>query len=337
MAGFLEVLSYGETIVDFLPDHPGRKLRDVELFRKKTGGAPANAAVGLARLGHDVGLMCNVGVDEFGQFLRAELDREGVNVEGVNFTDKAKTGVAFVTLDENGDRSFLFFREPSADTTLTKADIKPDVIKRSAIILAGTNLLVKEPCREATHYAMSVAKESGRFIALDPNVRLHLWADLDDCYTQVLKLLEYADLIKVNDDELEFLGKGKSAQQVYDEICRPRGVKAMVYTRADAGATVFCDDLRASVAAPKVHVVDTTGAGDGFFAGLTSGLIRSTFETEGELTPDGIRRCLDTWNDSQWQRVLELGCHVGSRVCTQFGATTALPMESELPWDGLGF
>ena len=125
------VLSYGEALVDFLPDRRG-SLADVETFTKTIGGAPANTAVGLARLGCDVGLLGKIGADEFGDYLLDALQREGVDVAGVSQTSEAKTGITFISLDENGDRSFLFFREPSADMTISVDDIDVDVIEEQS-------------------------------------------------------------------------------------------------------------------------------------------------------------------------------------------------------------
>ena len=112
------VLSYGEALVDFLPDRAGVPLREVSSFRKTVGGAPANVAVGLARLGCDVALLGKVGADEFGHYLLEELTREGVDVGAMQQTTQAKTGITFISLTAEGDRSFLFFREPSADMTV---------------------------------------------------------------------------------------------------------------------------------------------------------------------------------------------------------------------------
>ena len=153
----IEVLSYGEALVDFLPNQGGKLLRDVDTFHKTSGGAPANMAIGLARLGRSVGLMGAVGQDEFGWFLRNHLEREGVDVSGVYMTDEAKTGITFVSLDANGERSFMFFRQPSADTMFKPADINVETIEHCSIFIAGSNLLVTPEVREATFTACCLA------------------------------------------------------------------------------------------------------------------------------------------------------------------------------------
>lgn len=333
----LEILSYGEAIVDFLPDSAGKLVRDVEWFRKESGGAPANVAVGLARLGRKVGLMCKVGDDEFGHFLMTQLAREGVDVEAVTMTREAKTGVAFISLDAHGDRSFMFFRAPSADMTFGVEDVSPELIERASIVLCGSNLLTVPGLREATHRALDVAVKARAFVASDPNIRLHLWADPVECRREVLRMFETLDLVKLNDEELEFLAEDSvDPEAFFASHCKPRGVSTLVHTRAEKGAVVVRDGLRAAVPAPKVKVVDTTGAGDGFFAGLITGICLMHGGT-GLLSAEGLRQDLEGWDVGQWRRVLSLGCFVGSRVCTDLGATRALPAHEDVPWESFGF
>ena len=156
----LEVLSYGEALVDFLPDQSGRLLRDVTHFTKAAGGAPANMAIGLAKLGRSVGLMGAVGEDEFGKFLRNYLEEQGVNVSGIHMTNKAQTGITFVSLDANGERSFVFYRQPSADTMFRPENVNVETIRAASIFIAGSNLLVTPEVREATFTALEHAKNS---------------------------------------------------------------------------------------------------------------------------------------------------------------------------------
>lgn len=331
----LEVLSYGEALVDFLPDQSGKRLRDIENFRKTAGGAPANVAIGLAKLGRSVGLMGAVGDDEFGWFLRNHLEAQGVDISGVYMTDQAKTGITFVSLDENGERSFMFFRQPSADTMFRPKNINVDTIQSCAIFIAGSNLLVTPEVRKATFTALDHARDAGKFIVIDPNIRLHLWENLELAKDQIQRLLSYADVVKLNDDEMDFLG-GHDAEAFYRDELEPAGVKALIATRAERGAEVFCGPLHATALAPHFHVVDTTGAGDGFVTGFVAGLCME-HETHGPTEAESLRRLITTWNADAWRRILNLGCWVGSRVCTQLGATTGLPCKEDVPWHGLGF
>ncbi len=337
MTEHLEVLSYGEALVDFLPDSAGKKVRDVEWFRKESGGAPANVAIGLARMGRRVGLMCSVGDDEFGKFLVAHLENEGVDITGVKVTDEAKTGVAFISLDEHGDRSFMFFRAPSADMMFRAEDVSLETIERSQIMVCGSNLLTRPELRAATHHALDAAARTERFVAVDPNIRRHMWEDQAECRRETLRLLEWADLVKLNDEEVEFLaGEAIGAERFFEDICRPRGVHTLVHTQAENGAHLYRESVDISVPAPRVKVVDTTGAGDGFLAGLIAGIC-AMHEGQGTMTAAGLRADLDDWDERTWRRILSLACFVGTRVCTELGATRALPIHDDVPWESLGF
>lgn len=331
----IEVLSYGEALVDFLPNKSG-KLRSVDSFRRVSGGAPANMAIGIARLGRKVGLMGNVGADEFGHFLIEELQRQGVDTSGVHQTNLARTGITFVSLDEKGERSFLFFRAPSADMLFQVENIRVETIEACSIFIAGSNLLITPEIAHTTFSALNHAKRLEKFIIIDPNVRLHLWEDLDHARTIIHRLLTYADIVKLNDDEIEFLAPGADAKTLYETVLRPAGVSALIATRAERGAEVFAQDAYFSVQAPDVKVVDTTGAGDGFVAGMVSGLVRFMAK-DSPLSPERLRARVPEFGDSEWTRILNLGCWVGSRVCTQLGATSALPAHDEVPWHDLGF
>lgn len=320
------VLSYGEALVDFLPDRSGVPLREVETFTKTIGGAPANAAVGLSRLGCDVGLLGKVGADEFGHYLIGALQREGIDVAGVTQTREAKTGITFISLDSSGDRSFLFFREPSADMTIRAEDINPDVIADCTVFVAGSNLLTAPEVRAATMFALQTASELERFVVLDPNIRPHLWHEPAEMIPTVRRELDFGDIVKLNDEELEMMSPAGAAA-LWDAL-GANGARALVVTHAGAGAEVFFGAGHVEVAAPSVDVVDTTGAGDGFVAGLVSALMRLTKATDVKQ----LRARVDEFDAGDWQRLLSAGCYVGSSVCQRLGATPALPTAAEVPW-----
>ena len=324
----MRVLSYGEALVDFLPDRAGVPLRDVETFSRAVGGAPANAAVGLARLGCDVALLGKVGADEFGHFLCAELAREGVDVAGVTQTREAKTGITFISLDAEGDRSFLFFREPSADMTMRRNDIDTDVIDGADIVVAGSNLLTAAAVRDATMFVLEHARASGRFIVLDPNIRPHLWPNPEEMIPTIRAELALADIVKLNEEELAMFAP--DGDTLWSEL-RESGARGLIITRASDGARLYRGGGVVEVDAPSAEVKDTTGAGDGFVAGLVCGLIRAS-EAGDAAT---LRTRVDDFDDVVWHRVLGLGCHVGTTVCTRLGATGALPHAVDIPWEEL--
>jgi len=324
----LDVLSFGEALVDFLPDSRGVPLRRVENFRRVVGGAPANLTIGLSRLDCRAGLHGKVGDDEFGQFLCDQLEWEGVDTTGISRTDEEPTGITFVSLDTEGERSFVFYRHPSADMMFRLEDVDPDLIERARIFQYGSNLLVSDPLREATMSAIHAADQAGCFMSMDPNTRLHMWDDEGRARETTLEALQYADLLKINEEELEFLAPDLSFEQAWEQTFAPHDIGVLVLTQAGDGASIISERGRRHVDAPKQErIVDTTGAGDGFLSGLLAGITHKLDDDESAFA------ALD-WSLDRWRDILELGCYVGSTVCTELGATPALPHYETLP-DGI--
>ncbi len=313
----IDVLSFGEALVDFLPGKTGCALREVESFRRCLGGAPANFALGISRLGGRSGLMAKLGDDEFGYYLRDTLHASGVNVDGVIHTREARTGLAFIELGAGGERRFLFYRHPSADMTIGPEDVDTALVSQAAVVHAGTNLLIREPNRRATHLCFQTGRSAGALTSLDLNLRFHQWTSRDAIRPTVEATLPLVDVVKANDEELAFLCPEQSPRAAFDTYFAPLGVQALVVTMGPVGATVATAHGEWSAPAPQVHAVDTTGAGDGFLAGLWRALTRQG------------RPSLD---DADWDTALRVANKVGSQICTAYGATTALPDESELRW-----
>lgn len=153
-----DIIAIGEAIIDFIPTTMGKGLADTPAFEKRPGGAPANVAVGVARLGGSSGFIGKFGQDEFGRFLHLTLRENVVDTKSIVFTGKAKTGLAFVTLKENGEREFIFYREPCADILLTPEEIDEDYIKSAKVLHFGTVSLIAEPGRCATYRAVQLAR-----------------------------------------------------------------------------------------------------------------------------------------------------------------------------------
>lgn len=261
--------------------------------------------------------MAKLGADEFGYYLRDELAGAGVDVDGIVHTKQARTGLAFVELGADGERRFLFYRHPSADMTIGPDDVDVDVVKRALITHAGTNLLIRDHNREATWRCFQTAKAAGRFTSLDLNLRFHQWPSQDLIHPIVTETLAWVDLVKANDEELEFLCPGLNAREAFATFFAPLGVRALVLTTGPNGAEAVTRAGHVEAPAPEVDAVDTTGAGDGFLAGLLRVLSH-----DGAPEPERV----------DWASALRVGNFVGSRVCTAFGATTALPSEDEVPW-----
>src|SRR5688572_27669545 len=198
----LDVLCFGEVIVDFFPEERGIPLRDAERFTRHLGGAPSNVAVGLARLGVHAGLMTLVGADEFGAFLVSGLEAEGVDVAGIGTHRTARTGITFVAVGSRGERSFLFYRHPSADQLIAPHDVDPGLIARARVFHYGSSTLSREPARAATLAALAAARDAGCVISCDPNLRPHLWSDPGEAGPLLRETLSMTDVVKISDDEI---------------------------------------------------------------------------------------------------------------------------------------
>jgi fructokinase len=256
-----EVICLGEILIDFVSLKPDVRLADAPAFRRAAGGAPANVAVGLARLGAAAALISKVGDDEFGRFLRATLQGEGVGTSGLITTNRAPTGLAFVSLDRNGERSFAFYRDPCADRLLSAAELRSAPWRHARIFHYGSLSLIGEPSRTATLEAIARARRRGMLISCDPNLRLRLWPSPARARAGMREALRHADIVKISEDEVEFLGKAPQA-------------KLVVITRGARGGSVLSEEGKFDYPAFAVRAVDTTGAGDAFMAGLLFGLLR---------------------------------------------------------------
>jgi fructokinase len=316
----LDVLSFGEVIVDFFPEERGIPLPAAERFVRHLGGAPANVAVGLARLGARAGLMTLVGADAFGEFLRAGLEKEGVDTAGVGTHRTARTGITFVAVGPRGERSFLFYRHPSADQLVAEHDVDPDLVARARVLHYGSSTLAREPARSATKKAIAAARAAGAVVSCDPNLRPHLWSDPTEAATLLRATLAATDVVKISDDELAAV-VGTNDVEAGARALRDLGVGLAVVTLGERGC--YFDGAAAGtgwVRAPRVEVVDTTGAGDGFVAGLLTALLPA-------LRVGARPSVLD-------RDAVEAGCglanRVAARVVTRFGATAALPFAGSL-------
>lgn len=327
-ASSIDVLSFGESLVDFLPDRRGVSLDRVDSFRKVVGGAPTNMALGLARLGCDAALMGKIGRDAFGDFVVDTLEAAGVDVRGVVRTDEAQTGLTFVTLDEDGDRSFLFYRDPSADMLMRAGDVDEDLLEEAEFFQVGSNLLTSPGVREATEHATSRARDADCAISIDPNIRIHLWDRPEQARRTVLEQCEHASILKINEEELDLLAPDASPEEAWHEVFQPRGIAIFVVTLGPDGAMLFAPQGHTEVEAPGIEVVDTTGAGDGFMSGFLAALAASLRD---ETSREPWRDAIDDLSLETLRRALKIGTWVGTRVCTELGATPPLPTLEELP------
>ncbi len=266
------VVCMGEALIDFVPADGGLGLAQAARFVKAAGGAPANVAVGLARLGVTTGFLGMVGSDPFGDFLVDTLAAEGIDVSSVRRTSESPTGVAFVSLTAEGEREFMFYRHPGADTLLRPQDVAEDTVRACQMIHFGSIGLITSPSREGTLHAVDLARDAGRRVSYDANLRLDLWPSSAEAKEGLLSGLNRANIIKLSDDELAFLtGQTDPSRGVRD--LWHDGLELMVVTMGKKGSFFATGDFQGSDESFVVETVDTTGAGDGFMAGLLAGVL----------------------------------------------------------------
>lgn len=265
------IVCFGEMLIDFVPTISGLSLADAPAFKKAPGGAPANVAVGIARLGGSSAFIGKVGEDEFGYMLADILKQNNVNSKGMRFDPGARTALAFVTLRSDGEREFMFYRNPSADMLLQEEELDLDIIKKAKIFHYGSISLITEPCKSAHIAATKAAKDAGVLLSYDPNLRLPLWPSAKSARDGILSIWDSADIIKVSEEEISFLTEGGDPydDSIVSKLYHPN-LKLLLVTEGPDGCRYYTKKFNGRVGGLKVDQVDTTGAGDAFVAGILS-------------------------------------------------------------------
>ncbi|MEB1807063.1 MAG: aminoimidazole riboside kinase [Bacillaceae bacterium] len=263
------VISLGEALIDFIPLD-----KDNISYQKSAGGAPANVAVGLARLGAKSTFLGKVGDDVLGHFLKTTLEKYGVQTNYMYLDQQTRTGVVFVTLAADGERSFDFYINPSADQMLTTEEITPELFEENKILHFGSISLINDPARSAAKKAVAIAKEKEMLISYDPNLRLNLWPSETAARTAIISMLDQADVLKISEEELEFITGKVDLAEGLGALARYEIPLIFITLGAD-GCIVYLNGERQSVPAMKVDAIDTTGAGDAFVSGILYQLNRS--------------------------------------------------------------
>ncbi|WOL18745.1 fructokinase-1-like [Canna indica] len=308
------VVSFGEMLIDFVPTAAGVSLAEAPGFLKAPGGAPANVAIAVARLDGRAAFVGKLGDDEFGRMLAAILRQNGVDDAGVTFDSGARTALAFVTLRADGEREFMFYRNPSADMLLTEAELDLGLIRKATVFHYGSISLITEPCRSAHLKAMEVAKEAGALLSYDPNLRLPLWPSPEEARKQILSIWDQADIIKVSDVELEFLtGHDSVEDEVALQLWRP-SLKLLLVTVGEKGCKYYTKDFHGAVESFAVKQVDTTGAGDAFVGAL----LRRIVDDQSALQ-----------DEKKLREVLRFANACGAITTTKKGAIPSLPNVAE--------
>ena len=314
----IDVVALGELLIDFATvstDGEGYPT-----MAAHPGGAPANFLAALTKFGRPTALLGKVGDDTFGKLLLGTLRKAGIETRGMVETDDFFTTLAFVTFDDSGDRKFAFSRKPGADTQIRFEELDLSLIDECKVFHFGTLSLTHEPARAATYEAVAYAKKAGKLVTYDPNLRLPLWDDLEECKKQLLWGLGQADVVKISDEEVEFLF-GLGVEEGAEHILKNYGVK-LVFVTCGADGCYF----KNSVASGKVpslrgiKVIDTTGAGDIFGGSAVYQLLN--------LMDEGKRP--ETLNAEELTQVVRFACTSAGLSTTKSGGISSVPAYEEV-------
>lgn len=303
----------GEMLIDFTAQEPG-VLELANTFRKNAGGAPANVAVCAARLGCPASVITKLGKDPFGNFLANTLASENVGTQYVFRTGKANTALAFVARDERGERSFSFYRNPSADMLLEEEEVRTIPFKEGDILHFCSVDLCDAPVRLAHVVAIERARAAGALVSFDPNLRYNLWESAEELLSVVREFLPLADIVKVSDEELLDITGIEDEKEAVRSLMKGE-VKLVFVTKGKGGAAAYTKDTEAWEPTDlNSPVVDTTGAGDSFIGTILSLILEKGIE----LSREDLSEMLKTAN------------RAATIVVSREGAIPAMPTRAEL-------
>lgn len=314
-----KLFAIGEALIDFIPQETGKSISHVCGFEPKVGGAPANVCGAFSRLGGTSAMITQLGKDPFGDKIMEEFQGYGIDCSHILRTDQANTSLAFVALKEDGNREFSFFRNPGADMLLRAEDISKSWFQDAGFLHFCSVSLGDYPMKQAHKQAIAYAKEAGAIISFDPNLRPALWRDQKQLQRTVLEFLPQAHVIKISDEELEFITGRKTIADAR-EILFQGNVKLVLYTAGAAGAEAYTAHTQACTAGAKVTAIDTTGAGDGFIGSFLYQLDRDQIHASelSDLTKE------------QLEGYLHFSNHFCGISIGRYGAIASYPAADEM-------
>lgn len=314
-----EVISLGELLIDFVSVDVDRSLAESSGFAKAPGGAPANVAAGLAKLGRKAGFIGKVGRDPFGEYLTQVLRDAGIDVSGMSYDDEARTTLSYVANRSNGVRDCMFYRNPGADMRLAPADLVETAFASAKAFHFGSISLGCEPVRSATMQALEWAKKYGLLVSYDPNLRLSLWDDEDFAKKEIRAAFRFADVVKISEEEMEFVTGFDTLEESASYILK-QGPKLVVITRGGDGCYYTDGKSSGILDGHRMNVVETTGAGDAFVAGLLTKLLERRDRTGAfELVAD-----------EETAEAIRFANAAGALATTKVGAIPAMPSQDEV-------
>lgn len=309
----MDITAVGEVLIDLTQN--GVNEQGIPQFAANPGGAPANLAVAASRLGAKTAFVGKVGRDSFGDQLRTCLQDNHVDVSAMCVDPVQHTTLAVVTVDPTGERHFSFYRDPSADVSLTSEEIPLDMLKNTKYLHFGSVSLTADPARTATLYAAKKARELGATVSYDPNYRASLWPDEATAIARMKEALPLADVLKVSDEELPLL-TGTTDLEEGTSILAAQGISLVLVTMGPDGAFYRFQGKTGHVAGVPCKVGDTNGAGDTFFGAVLSQL--SQLNSLQDLTIPEL------------ERVVALANKAASITTSRHGAIPAMPTMAEV-------
>ena len=309
----IDITTIGEILIDLTQS--GRTEQGIPRFDANPGGAPANLAVAAARLGARTAFIGRVGNDSFGDYLKRCLAENGVDVRGMSVDEKARTTLAVVALDERGERTFSFYRDPSADVNLSMDHIPMELLGGTKVLHFGSVSLTAEPARTATLEAAKTAKASGAYVSYDPNYRASLWPDEETAVRNMTEPLSMVDILKVSDEELPLL-TGCTDPEKGSARLTDQGVRLVLVTLGAHGAFYRFDSHTGHVPGVPCQVGDTNGSGDTFFGAALSQLVKLS--------------SLDQLTVPELERILAFANKAASITTSRHGAIPAMPTLAEV-------
>jgi len=309
----IDITAVGEILIDLTQS--GVNELGIPVFAANPGGAPANLAVAAARLGASTAFIGKVGTDSFGTFLRNTLTENKVDVSGMVTDPRNRTTLAVVALDKFGERTFSFYRDPSADVNLRAEEISGEQLKNTKFLHFGSVSLTTDPARSATLYAAETAKKHGAIISYDPNYRASLWSDEATAIEAMLEPLGLVDVLKVSDEELPLL-TGTEDLEKGSAILAGKGIALVLVTLGANGAFYRFHGKTGHVPGVKVKVGDTNGAGDTFFGATLAQLAK--FDTLDDITAGEL------------EQIIAVSNKAASITTSRHGAIPAMPSFAEV-------
>ena len=310
----IDVTALGELLIDFTEN--GTSAQGNPILEVNPGGAPCNVLAMLQKLGKQTAFIGKVGDDMFGRQLTEAVSSVGVDTRALLVDKEVHTTLAFVHTYPDGDRDFSFYRNPGADMMLTKDDVDEDLIRSSRIFHFGTLSSTHEGVREATRYAIEVAREAGDLISFDPNLRPPLWSSLDDAKREIEYGLGKCDILKISDNEVEFLF-GTTDYDLGAKLLKEKyNIPLILITLGPNGSRAYYKDMRVEVAPfLQEKTIETTGAGDTFCASSLNYVLEHGLDN---LTKENLTELLTFANAA------------ASLITTKKGALKVMPEKEEV-------